>query len=73
MYWCEIFQAFVLKKNIMRLTNILLKQHNGWLQKIKWKIQGKRNILDTGVITKLQKRGIVVSDATKYLNTKKVS
>jgi predicted GNAT family acetyltransferase len=50
----------------MRLTNILLKQHNGWLQKLKWKIQGKRNIYETGIAASLQKRGIAVRDALDY-------
>ena len=54
----------------MRLTNCLLKQHNGWLQKLKWKIQGKRTILQTGVDMKLQQRGIAVRDAIDYVKMK---
>lgn len=57
----------------MRLTNVLLKQHNGWLQKLKWKIQGKRNILETGVASNLQKRGIAVRDALEVVAPKKFS
>lgn len=55
----------------MKFTNILLKQHNGWLFKLKWKFQGKRNVLDTGVVTSLQNRGIAVNDAESYVKQKR--
>lgn len=51
----------------MKLTNFLLKQHNGWLAKLKWKYQGKRNVFDTGAVTSLQNRGIAVVDAIDYV------
>lgn len=47
----------------MRITNVLLKQHRGWLMKIKWKIQGKRVVIDTGVVKSLEANNIFARDA----------
>ncbi|KAG5670349.1 hypothetical protein PVAND_000623 [Polypedilum vanderplanki] len=52
----------------MRLTNILFKQHNVWRAKLKWKYQSQRNVLDTGLVAALEKKGITVKDAVEYTN-----
>lgn len=54
----------------MKLTSILLKQHNGWLFKLKWKYQGKRHVFDTGALSSLQNRGIAVVDAIDFVKQK---
>jgi hypothetical protein len=51
----------------MKLTNVLLKQHNGWWFKLQWKYANKRTIQDTGAVAALQSRGIVVRDALEYV------
>lgn len=47
----------------MKLTNVLLKQHRGWWQKLKWKYHGKRMVYNDGTEKILSERGIVVKDA----------
>lgn len=51
----------------MRLTSCLLKIHNGWLFRLKWKMVSNKKILDTGVVSSLQSRGINVQDANEYV------
>lgn len=48
----------------MRITNALFKQHKGWLQKLKWKIQGRRKIYDDGIAKSLESQNLEIKDAT---------
>ena len=54
----------------MRITQPLCKQHIQRMFKRHWLVQGKRKILDTGSERYLEKLGIPVIDAKKFVENK---
>ncbi|KAK9509844.1 hypothetical protein O3M35_004747 [Rhynocoris fuscipes] len=47
----------------MKRSLILFQQHTGRMFRDKWKVQGKRVLIDTGALKELKLRGIAVEDA----------
>ncbi|XP_013184709.2 large ribosomal subunit protein mL37 [Amyelois transitella] len=54
----------------MKLSQILYRQHIGFMFKKHWIIQGKRVPFDTGVENALKARGIPVEDALEFVKEK---
>lgn len=51
----------------MRITNVLFRQHLGFMMKRHWRIQGKRTPTETGAQMALEARGMKVLDPKEYL------
>jgi large subunit ribosomal protein L37 len=51
----------------MRITNVLFRQHIGFMTKRHWRIQGKRTPTDSGALAALEARGIKVTDTKEFL------
>lgn len=54
----------------MRLTQILNRQHIGFMFKKHWVVQGKRVPLDTGIEAELREKGIPIEDALEFVKEK---
>lgn len=54
----------------MRLTQVLNRQHIGFMFKKHWLVQGKRVPIDTGLEEKLKAQGIQVEDALEFIKEK---
>lgn len=58
----------------MRLTNVLCRQHIGFMFKKHWRIQGKRTPLETVAKSELLAKNIIVKDPKTYVeNQNKVA
>lgn len=51
----------------MRITNVVLRQHIGWMFKKHWKVQGNRTPIDAGAESVLKARGITAIDPKEFL------
>lgn len=51
----------------MRVSQALCRQHLDFMFKKHWRIQGKRNIRETGAEAILKSRGIKITDATELM------
>lgn len=51
----------------MRLSQVLNRQHIGFMFKKHWVVQGKRVPIDTGVEDVLKAKGIPVEDALEFI------
>lgn len=54
----------------MKLSQVLNRQHIGFMFKKHWIIQGKRVPIDTGVEDYLKAKGIPVEDALEFVKEK---
>ncbi|CAH2094628.1 unnamed protein product [Euphydryas editha] len=54
----------------MKLSQVLLRQHIGFMFKKHWIVQGKRVPIDTGVEEYLKQKGIPVEDALEFVKEK---
>ncbi|XP_063627943.1 large ribosomal subunit protein mL37 [Cydia splendana] len=54
----------------MRITQVLNRQHIGFMFKKHWKIQGNRVPIESGVADKLKAKGIPVVDALEFVKEK---
>ena len=58
----------------MRLTNVLCRQHIGFMFKKHWRIQGKRTPMETVAKSELLAKNIIVKDPKIYVgNPNKVA
>lgn len=51
----------------MRLTNVLCRQHIGFMFKKHWRIQGKRTPMETVAKAELLAKNIIVKDPKSYV------
>lgn len=51
----------------MRITSVLRAQHNGFMFKKHWHIQGKRRVQETSAAASLLAHGVNISDPKEYL------
>lgn len=51
----------------MKLTQVLNRQHIGFMFKKHWLVQGKRVPIDTGLESILKEKGIPVQDALEFI------
>lgn len=54
----------------MKLSNVLYRQHVGFMFKKHWLVQGKRVPIDTGIEESLKAKGIPVEDAQEFVKEK---
>lgn len=54
----------------MKLSNVLYRQHVGFMFKKHWLVQGKRVPIDTGIEECLKAKGILVEDAQEFVKEK---